>query len=274
MLVPWRCVLNARTIRALLAIAPLTLSLSACEWFSDFRRQPALHPWQPIHCDARRDVCDETIPSRGNPQNSVSIYGTARAGFETSYGAMPGVIDSMANIPNPTPVTEASLRNGHKYFAVNCEVCHGEKGLGDGPATKYGMIGINLTMDITKNRSDGYIFGMIRNGRGAMPSYNRIEEMDRWDVVNYVRALQGKVAANITTGPLAEPGVTGRWVPGYTQTAPTKRPPFVPPYEGSAKAWYHNGEAPPELNMKSPRVGPPLLDSMVYKTGIPQEIKR
>jgi mono/diheme cytochrome c family protein len=273
MQVPWRCALNARTIRALLAIAPLTLSLSACEWFSDFRRQPALHPWQPIHCDARRDVCDETIPSRGNPQNSVSIYGTARAGFETSYNALPGVIDSMSNIQNPTPVTEASLRNGHKYFAINCEVCHGEKGLGDGPATKYGMIGINLTMDVTKNRTDGYIFGMIRNGRGAMPSYNRIEEMDRWDVVNYIRALQGKVTANITTGPLAQPGVTGRWVPGYTRTAPTKHPPFVPPYEGSAKAWYHNGEAPPELNMKSPRVGPPLLDSMVYKTGIPQQVK-
>ena len=274
MLVPWRCALNARAIRALLAIAPLTLSLSACEWFSDFRRQPALHPWQPIHCDARRDVCDETIPSRGNPQNSVSIYGTERAGFETSYAALPGTIDSMSNLVNPTPPTAASLANGHKYFAVNCEVCHGEKGLGDGPATKYGMIGINLTMDLTKSRTDGYIFGMIRNGRGAMPSYNRIEEMDRWDVVNYVRALQGKLGVTVPTGPLAEPGVTGRWVPGYTKTAPDRPAPFVPPYEGSAKAWYHAGEAPPALDMRSPRVGPPPLDSNVYKTGIPQEVKR
>ena len=46
-----------------------------------------------------------------------------------------------------------------------------------------------------KGRTDGYIFGMIRNGRGLMPPYNRIEEMDRWDVVNYVRALQGKLPA-------------------------------------------------------------------------------
>jgi mono/diheme cytochrome c family protein len=261
-------------VRALLAVAPLTLSLSACEWFSDFRRQPALHPWQAIHCDARRDVCDETIPSRGNPQNSVSVYGTARAGFETSYGALPGTIDSMANIPNPTPVTAASLANGHKYFAINCQVCHGEKGMGDGPATKYGMIGINLTMDITKNRTDGYIFGMIRNGRGAMPSYNRIEEMDRWDVVNYVRALQGKVGETVPTGSLAMPGVTGRWVPGYTNTAPQKPAPFVAPSEGSAKAWYRPGEAAPVLDMRSPRVGPPPLDSNIYKNGTPQETKR
>ncbi len=40
-------------------------------------------------------------------------------------------------------------------------------------------------------RTDGYIWGMIRNGRGLMPTYNRIEELDRWDVVNYVRGLQG-----------------------------------------------------------------------------------
>ena len=46
--------------------------------------------------------------------------------------------------------------------------------------------------DQAKARSDGYIWGMIRNGRGLMPPYNRIEEMDRWDVVNYLRGLQGK----------------------------------------------------------------------------------
>lgn len=265
--------MNGRAIRGLLAVAPLILSLSACEWFSDFRRQPSLHPWQPIHCDARRDVCDETIPSRGNPQNSVSVYGTARAGFETSYAQLPGTIDSMSNIVNPTPVTPASLANGRKYFTINCQVCHGEKGMGDGLATKYGMVGINLMTDLTKSRTDGYIFGMLRNGRGAMPSYNRIEETDRWDVVNYVRALQSG-SSTLATGALAMPGVTGRWVPGYTRTAPTKPAPFVPPSEGSARAWYHNGETAPALDMRSPRVGPALLDSNIYKTGLPQGIKR
>jgi mono/diheme cytochrome c family protein len=45
---------------------------------------------------------------------------------------------------------------------------------------------------------------MIRNGRGTMPTYNRIEERDRWDVVNYVRALQGKVTGiPFERGPLA-----------------------------------------------------------------------
>lgn len=261
--------MNARAIRSLMTIAPLALSLTACEWFSDFRRQPSLSTWEPTHCDARLDACNEKIPSRGNPLYSVSVYGTARAGFETSYQPLPAVIDSMSGIRSPTPATAASLANGHKYFAINCAVCHGDRGMGDGPATRYGMPGINLTMDLTKSRTDGYIYGMIRNGRGAMPTYNRIEEMDRWDVVNYVRALQGTVSIPVGVGPLAVPGVTGRWVPGATVTAPTRPAPFLPPARGSAAAWYPNGASAPQSNPRAPRVGPPLPDSNVYKTGIP-----
>ena len=43
---------------------------------------------------------------------------------------------------------------------------------------------------------------MIRNGRGLMPTYNRIEEPDRWDIVNYLRAIQGKgtIAADTSHG--------------------------------------------------------------------------
>ena len=73
--------------------------------------------------------------------------------------------------------------------------------------------------DVTKGRTDGYIFGMIRNGRGAMPSYNRIEEMDRWDVVNYVRALQGESrrAGRDTVRSPAARARTGDKVPGSTR---------------------------------------------------------
>lgn len=275
MRVRWRCALRAdRLLRTVALVAPLSLSLSACEWFSDFRRQPSLEPWEETRCDARLDHCIDTIASRGNPQYSVSVYGTARAAYETSYAPLPATIDSMSNIPNPTPISPRSLANGRKYFNINCAVCHGERAMGDGPATKYGMIGINLTADLTKSRTDGYIYGMIRNGRGAMPTYDRIEEMDRWDVVNYVRALQGKAGVTVPVGPLAVPGVTGRWVPGATVAAPTRPAPFVPPAQGSAKAWYPKGGAPPADDPKAPRVGPPLPDSNVYKSGIPTGVKQ
>src|SRR5438105_820264 len=118
---------------------------------------------------------------------------------------------------------------GRKYFRINCAVCHGDRAVGDGPATGFGMPGINLTSDVTKSRTDGYIFGMIRNGRGLMPPYNRIEEMDRWDVVNYVRALQGVSGKTVAVGPLAAPGVTGDKVPGPTKIGPNRPAPFYNP---------------------------------------------
>ena len=173
---------------------------------------------------------DTLTPSRGNPQLSVPTTGTAVAGFQVSYGGLPGTIDSMAALRNPVPASDSSLARGRKYFQINCAVCHGDRAMGDGPVTKFGMPGLNLTTDITKARTDGYIFGMIRNGRGLMPPYDRIEEMDRWDVVNYVRALQGlNGPATVAVGPLAAPGVTGDKVPGPTRMGPTQPAPFFNP---------------------------------------------
>jgi mono/diheme cytochrome c family protein len=210
---------SARTNVLVLAI-PLMM-LTACEWFTDFKRQPSIWTWEPLK--------DTLTPSRGNPQMSVPTTGTAVAGFQVSYGAFPATIDSMSALKNPTPASDSSLANGRKYFQINCAVCHGERAMGDGTATKFGMPGINLTTDMTKARTDGYIFGMIRNGRGLMPPYNRIEEMDRWDVVNYVRALQGVNGKTVAVGPLAPPGVTGDKVPGPTRMGPNVAAPFYNP---------------------------------------------
>jgi mono/diheme cytochrome c family protein len=196
--------------------AVILFGLAGCEWFTDFKRQPSLWTWEPVK--------DSLTPSRGNPHYSVPTTGMTVAPFQVSYGQFPATIDSMAGVPNPTPISDASLLNGRKYFQINCAVCHGDAGMGDGPATKLGIPGISLVTDITKARTDGYIFGMIRNGRGMMPSYNRIEEPDRWDVVNYLRGLQGMAGKQVETGPLAAPGVTGDKLPGVTRMAPTRPP--------------------------------------------------
>lgn len=197
------------------ALVALLAPLGACEWFSDFKRQPDISTWESFKSDS--------VGVRGAPQGSVPTTGTFMPSFGVSYGQLPGVIDSLAGIPNPTPIAEASLTNGHKLYQVNCAVCHGDTGAGDGNATKWGMVPMTLLSDVTKNRTDGYIFGMIRNGRGLMPTYNRIAEMDRWDVVNYIRALQGKApGVTVATGPLAPPGVNGEMVPGASRLGPTR----------------------------------------------------
>jgi mono/diheme cytochrome c family protein len=210
---------DVKRARNVIALVAVVLVSGACEWFTDFKRQPSLWTWEPVK--------DSLTPSRGNPQFSVPVTGMAVAGFQVSYAPLPGTIDSMASLANPHPVSDASLASGRMYYQINCAVCHGDAGAGDGPATKLGVPGISLVTDITKARSDGYLFGMIRNGRGLMPSYNRIEEPDRWDVVNYLRGLQGSAGRQVETGPLAAPGVTGKMLPGPSRTAPTRPAPFM-----------------------------------------------
>ena len=216
---------GVRRARTLLALAGVMVVGQGCSWFTAFVMQPKIDPWEVVTFPGK-----VLLPSRGNPQNSVPITGTFVSGLQVSYAPLPGVVDSMSAIQNPTAPSPVSLVNGRKLFQINCSPCHGVAGLGDGAATKYGVTGINLIMDHAKNLSDGYIYGMIRNGRGAMPTYNRIEDMDRWDVVNYVRGLQGKLAEPVPTGPVGYPGQTGDALPGSTMTAPT-RP--VPYYRGA-----------------------------------------
>jgi mono/diheme cytochrome c family protein len=207
------------------ALGALSLAVSGCSWFTDFKIQPKLDPWEST---------SDTVPPRGAPQNSVPITGTQLAGFQVSYAPLPGTIDSIgALVTNPTPVTDSSLANGRRYYSINCTVCHGDTGEGNGPATKYGMPAINLRTDVTRGRSDGYIYGMMRNGRGLMPNYNRIEEMDRWDVVNYLRALQAGTAA---TGPVGLPGEGGTTLPGYTRLGPTRPVPYYKPRRSGVDA--------------------------------------
>ena len=206
-------------LRSLALVLPF--ALTACEWFTDFKRQPSIWTWEAVK--------DTTTPSRGNPQLSVPITGTAVAGYQVSYGALPATIDSMAGIANPVGASDSSLHNGRKYYQINCAVCHGDAGAGDGPATRFGMPGISIVTDMTKSRTDGYLFGMIRNGRGLMPPYNRIEDTDRWDVVNYVRGLQGAGGRSVALGPLAAPGVTGDKLPGPSRMGPTRPAPFTSP---------------------------------------------
>jgi len=219
-------------LRSLALVLPFMLT--ACEWFTDFKRQPSISTWEAVK--------DSTTPSRGNPQMSVPITGSAVAGYQVSYGAFPATIDSMAAIANPVAASDSSLLNGRKYYQINCAVCHGDAGAGDGPATRFGMPGISIVTDMTRGRTDGYLFGMIRNGRGLMPPYNRIEDADRWDVVNYVRGLQGAGGRTVAVGPLAAPGVTGDKLPGPSRMGPTRPAPFTSPRGAADTAASH---APP-----------------------------
>jgi len=194
---------------------PLLFLLGGCDWFTDFRDQPKYEPWE---SEA------DSIPFRANPQMSVPLGGMSVPGLVVSYRPLPLVIDSIAAIAtNPIAADARSLENGRKSYQINCAVCHGVAGRGDGPVTRYGVPGIGLVSPRAAAFSDGYLYGMIRNGRGMMPTYNRIPETERWDLVNYLRGLQGR--HQVAAAPAGYPGETGAALPSADAMAPTRPAP-------------------------------------------------
>jgi len=199
-------------------VATLSLALGACSWFTDFKQQPSVGTWQVFNADSA-----ETKGFRGSPHGSVSTDGTMMPEWRVSYAQLPGTIDSMSTLANSVPADSGSVQRGRVYYQINCAVCHGRSGAGNGTATTLGMVPMPLTSDRAKAFTDGYIWGMMRNGRGLMPSYNRIEERDRWDVVNYIRALQGALPGIVAdTTPRGLPGETGDKLPGPTRIGPNR----------------------------------------------------
>lgn len=105
-------------------------------------------------------------------------------------------------LPNPKAPTLLSLENGKKQFEIFCSPCHGLGGLGDGlvagpPFGKGPFLGVlpiagPIGGQITKNFSDGHIYTVISQGIRRMPAYRRIPPDHRWDIVNYVRYLNGQ----------------------------------------------------------------------------------
>jgi mono/diheme cytochrome c family protein len=99
------------------------------------------------------------------------------------------------SLVNPFAVGDtAAMSRGQILYNRHCAVCHGVEGVGAQAviAGKHPTVAAyNLNGPIVAGYTDPYIYGVIRVGRGLMPSYGfRIPHYDRWKIVNYVRSLQ------------------------------------------------------------------------------------
>ena len=124
-------------------------------------------------------------------------------------GDMTRGADAIASsLQNPVPSTPESLARGELLYNRYCAVCHGPQGI-SAQATIIQQMPVmnayNLANGAAVGFSDGYIYGMIRVGRGVMPEYgHRVSHFDRWHIVNYVRQLQGGAAGAPPAGDSAQ----------------------------------------------------------------------
>ncbi len=74
---------------------------------------------------------------------------------------------------------------GRKLFARNCAECHGKTGEGLKKAA-------DLQLPVVQQQSDGTLFWKITNGNPdhGMPSFSRLPELQRWQLVLYLRTLR------------------------------------------------------------------------------------
>jgi mono/diheme cytochrome c family protein len=134
-------------------------------WVSFMEIQPAFQPmYQPL------PVSTEAIPVEG-----------------AAYNLEMGVPS------NPVTADQTSIQRGAELFNINCVLCHGTEGKGDGPVASHLQ---NKPFDLTsftmQSITDGGIFFVISTGvPGKMPALNEnLTVRERWDVVNYVRTLK------------------------------------------------------------------------------------
>ena len=102
---------------------------------------------------------------------------------------------------NPVKFGEVSVDRGKKIYVTQCALCHGDKGNGKGELASD----MKLTLpdftkpDTLKDRTDGELFTIIGTGQDPMPPQTgRMTDERRWNLVNYLRALSGKVPEKST----------------------------------------------------------------------------
>jgi mono/diheme cytochrome c family protein len=142
-----------------------TYDVIKIDWISTMEIQPSLKPME------------DPLPV---PPLSIPVEG-------------PAYIGSLGAPKNPVTSDQTSLARGKELFDINCAVCHGADGKGNGPVAGFlqPRKPIDLTGPVVSSLSDGAIFMVISSGMpGAMPPLNEnLVVRERWDVVNYVRTL-------------------------------------------------------------------------------------
>jgi mono/diheme cytochrome c family protein len=107
-----------------------------------------------------------------------------------------GVPDAYAGLRNPLPRTRATIARGAGVYARSCAACHGDTGLGDGPAGRalaHPPANLAWLSRMPVRLWDPFMIWTISEGGAllhtAMPGFEAsLSEDDRWAVIAYIQA--------------------------------------------------------------------------------------
>lgn len=114
------------------------------------------------------------------------------------------VPDADRALANPLSGQPDASTAGAKLFSDHCISCHGKDAMGHGkkPALRSGRV---------QHATDGELFWLLKNGNLArgMPSWSKLPEASRWQIIAYVKTL-GMVSAPSISLPPAKNRLQGK----------------------------------------------------------------
>lgn len=103
-----------------------------------------------------------------------------------------------------------SIANGSNLFKENCVSCHGRGGLGDGAAgLKLSVPPADLSAPHSSLHTAGDMYWWIGNGipKSGMISFgSKLSDIERWDLVNFLRAFSQGFQGRIITSSVVKEG--------------------------------------------------------------------
>ena len=146
------------------AVAPVLLSVSAVTW---------AFPWD-------KDMVDQPSAKPQESEAPMDAAGVPVAGGETlpapvTEAGMFEAKDAAVLLENPIPATPESVAFGQYLYEINCMVCHGPEGRGDGPVGRAAgdVAGGHERRLHPRTRATASCFSPSPRGRVTMPYYPR-----------------------------------------------------------------------------------------------------
>lgn len=171
---------------AVLALA--ALAAAAC----DHRRAPAIEYMPDMAHSLPYDSFAPNPNTRDGKTLLAPVAGTVPRGFlplhflataEDAERAGRELHDPAGRVP-PDPA------RGRALYATFCSVCHGPRGMADGPLVPRIGTPPAYTSERVRGMAPGQLFHVITYGSGRMPSYAaQVPSDDRWRIVRHVLAL-------------------------------------------------------------------------------------
>ena len=121
----------------------------------------------------------------------VLCYGVSFSPLAPNIPTPPVPLTARFNF-NPTPNTAATIDAGRQTYEANCAICHGPRGLGDGPAAfTLSPRPVNLQLHVPQH-AEGEIHYWISEGvvGTGMPAWkDKLSDEQRWQIVRFLQAL-------------------------------------------------------------------------------------